>query len=354
MPAAPATMTAFEQLSYGQDVHSTIRLNTAAPVPTPKPGQVVVAVKRAAMNPGDYHLSNGTIDMMMKVPFPFTVGRDWAGVVHDVPAGVVTDLKAGDRVFGSFDPEVDKQVGGFAEYAVTDAATIGRIPANVSFDDACAAVCGATTSYNVLALDANLKMQCGAAVLILGGSSACGMAAIQIAKIHGCARIVTTSSAAELCTRLGATEVIDRSRHAWHEVLAGQDFDVIYDCIGGIEAWERAPKVLKKKGGRYCTICGDLPGVGHEHPRLGFGFILGVAGAMANRAFWALAGYPKWVMHMPAKIDRKPWIAAHLGNGQLVAVIDSSYEMTMDGLAAMYAKQKSGTCHGKLVLKVSE
>merc|ERR1719203_2033001 len=89
----------------------------------------------------------------------------------------------------------------------------------------------------------------GGKLLILGGSSGCGVYGIQIAKLRGASTITVTSSQEAFCKSLGADAVInykDESAPVWHEQLKGQGYDVIFDCVGGKESWSNAHRVLKK------------------------------------------------------------------------------------------------------------
>ena len=97
---------------------------------------------------------------------------------------------------------------------------------------------------------------------MLGGSSGTGLFAIQLAKSVG-AHVACTASAnktpdgtskLDLVKSMGADVVIDYKSQQWSTELAGQDYDIIYDCVGDNEDWLNAPKVLKE-GGLFVSIC---------------------------------------------------------------------------------------------------
>ena len=92
----------------------------------------------------------------------------------------------------------------------------------------------------------------------LGGVS--GSFGVQLAKALG-ATVVATSGARNMdrVARLGADEVLDYRSTNWGVTLAGRDFDVVYDCIGGYRHWLDGLRVLRA-GGHYVTIVGDVPG----------------------------------------------------------------------------------------------
>lgn len=89
-----------------------------------------------------------------------------------------------------------------------------------------------------------------------------GSFGVQLAKALG-AKVTATCSPRnfELVRGLGADEVVDYRTTDWGTELAGRNFDVVYDCIGGRAHWVGATKVLKP-GGQFVTIVGDEPSLG--------------------------------------------------------------------------------------------
>lgn len=95
--------------------------------PSPNKGEVMVEVHAAGLNPVDYKTAtNGNPNWT----YPHILGLDVAGTIYEVGEGV-TEWKKGDRVVyhGDFNKK-----GGYAEYGVTTAHTISRIPDSVSFE----------------------------------------------------------------------------------------------------------------------------------------------------------------------------------------------------------------------------
>src|SRR5262245_62337736 len=86
------------------------------PVPKPGPGQVLVKVNAAALNPIDLYLRSGMVSMPMS--FPYVIGSDFAGTVEQAGSGA-TRFRAGDRVWGSNQGLLGRQ-GITAEYAAID------------------------------------------------------------------------------------------------------------------------------------------------------------------------------------------------------------------------------------------
>ena len=98
--------------------------------PKPGPGEVLVRVHAAGVNPYDTYMRAGTY--AVKPPLPYTPGSDAAGVVESVGDGV-TKVKPGDRVYTA-----KTQTGAYAEYALTLESQVYRLPNNISFSQGAA------------------------------------------------------------------------------------------------------------------------------------------------------------------------------------------------------------------------
>jgi NADPH2:quinone reductase len=212
-----------------------------APVPVPGPGQLRVAVHAAALNFLDALMVQGRYQV--RPTLPFVPGAEFAGVVDAVGAGV-TRFRAGDRVacFG---------LGGYAEYALADAASAVPVPASMPFDDAAALFLAHGTALR--ALDTSARTQAGETVLVLGAAGGVGAAAIEVAKAMGATVIAAASSAPklELCRVLGADHLVDYSHEKLRErcevLTGGRGVDVAYDPVGG-EFTEQAVRALGWRG----------------------------------------------------------------------------------------------------------
>jgi NADPH:quinone reductase-like Zn-dependent oxidoreductase len=158
----------------GPDVLEIVEL----PDPHPAAGQVRVRVRAAGINPIDWKVRSGA----MGGDLPQTTGREVAGVVDEVGEGV-TDVKAGDEVFGFADGG-----GGAAELALSS--EYAPIPPSLDFAQAAALPVAVETA--VRTLDA-LGVGSGTTVLINGAAGGVGSAAVQIARSRG-ARVIGTAS----------------------------------------------------------------------------------------------------------------------------------------------------------------
>lgn len=111
--------------------------------PSPKKEEVMVEVHAAGLNPVDYKTAtNGNPNWK----YPHILGLDVAGKISEVGEGV-TEWKKGDRVvyYGDFNKK-----GGYAEYGVTTANTVSRIPDSVTFEEVAALPTAGYTAYQAL------------------------------------------------------------------------------------------------------------------------------------------------------------------------------------------------------------
>ncbi len=216
------------------------------PIPEVGAGEVRIAVHYAGMSFATSLVTEGRYQR--KPPLPFSPGTEVAGVIDKVAPGVAR-VKPGDRVVASMD------WGGHAEYAVTDASTVYRIPDEMPFDIAPQVPTSYGTSYTALAQRARLLP--GETVLVHGSAGAVGLAAVEFAKALG-ASVVATASTPEklaLARAHGADHgVILPSGTALDELraLLPEGADVIYDPIGG-DAFDMSLRCVAN-GGRILVI----------------------------------------------------------------------------------------------------
>jgi len=220
---------------------------TDVPRPVPGPGELLVRVHAAGLNPVDYKTRAGGLKIIRRYPLPIVMGNDLAGVVEDVAPGA-TRFAKGDRVFARVAKET---LGAFAEYAVVHEDHAARMPASLDFPAAAAVPLAALTALQ--ALRDELHLGAGQRIFIPGGAGGVGTFAIQLAKHLG-AHVATTASprGEALVTRLGADVVVDYTRARFEETLSG--YDCAFDLMGG-DTLARLWRVLKP-GGRVVSIAG--------------------------------------------------------------------------------------------------
>ncbi|TFE00200.1 zinc-binding dehydrogenase [Jeotgalibacillus sp. R-1-5s-1] len=206
---------------------------------TPKPGtdEILVRVKAAGLNPVDYKTGqNGSPAWS----YPHILGLDAAGIVEETGSDV-TDLQKGDRVVFLADMA---RKGAYAEYIVTKAHTVSKLPDAVSFEEAAALPVAAYTAYQALFF--KLHIQKDKSILIHAGAGGVGGFAIQLAKYAGL-KVITTASSAnhEYVKSLGADLAIDYNEDDFVEKTKrftdGLGVDYVLDTVGR----DNATKSLK-------------------------------------------------------------------------------------------------------------
>jgi NADPH:quinone reductase-like Zn-dependent oxidoreductase len=205
------------------------------PRPEPGPGQLLIAVHAAGVNPADWKRRTGGMRAPGGPPehFPMLFGREASGVVRAAGDGVA-GFTAGDAVFGNTDD------GGFSEFALLATAVTAHKPAALSFTDAATLPVAAATAYDGVR---QLNLPPGGTLLINGVGGGVGVAAAQIARHQGLTVVGTASAAKkDFVTGLGVTHVeygpgvADRIRAA-----APQGIDAIFDQVGGPALDDVAP-----------------------------------------------------------------------------------------------------------------
>jgi len=192
-------------------------------VPVPGPGELLVRVRSAGVNPGDWRLREGAYGVLG----PAVLGREVAGVVERV-GPEVAGFAVGDEVFGG----CPGMVGGWAEYALVQAPFAANRPPSVSPHDAAVLPVAAGTAFDALT---NLGLPRGATLLVNGAGGGVGVATVQLASAAGLVVIGTASPAKHaLISSFGGTPVaygdgvLDRIRAA-----AGGRIDAVFDLVGG-------------------------------------------------------------------------------------------------------------------------
>jgi NADPH:quinone reductase-like Zn-dependent oxidoreductase len=232
------------------------------PAPEPKAGEVLIKVEAASLNRADLGLRKGTYRIAADA-LPVIPGREFAGTVAKLGAGV-NEYAVGQWVVGY------PSLGGYAEFAVAKTSEIRPIPDGVTFAQAAALPTTFLTAWFGLLTDGDLKA--GEWLLIQGGSSGVGIAAIQIAKHLG-AKVIATSGSEVKCRRLrslGTDVTIDVSENDFVaetlRVTDNRGVDVVFEMIGG-EVYQKSLKVLAP-GGRLVSIGGAFGPVPDPPPPL--------------------------------------------------------------------------------------
>jgi len=237
-----ATMKAVRIHEYGGP--EVLRYEDA-PRPEPGPGEVLIRVHAASVNPVDWKVRAGYAKNMLKYKMPFIPGWDVSGVVETVGSGV-SRLKVGDEVYSR--PDISRD-GTYAEYVVVKESEIALKPKSIDHVHASSIPLAALTAWQ--ALFDGAKLSAGQTVLIHGAAGGVGTFAVQFAKMKG-ARVIATASKRnhDFLRSLGADELIDYNTTKFEDVV--HDVDVVLDTITG-ETADRSYGVIKK-GGVYVSI----------------------------------------------------------------------------------------------------
>jgi NADPH:quinone reductase-like Zn-dependent oxidoreductase len=204
------------------------------PRPVPGPGEVLVQVKAAGINPGEAKIRDGLLHSMWPATFPSGEGSDLAGIVAETSPGV-TAISAGDEVLGWTDNRASQ-----AEYVVVDAEHLTPKPTAVPWDVAGALfVAGATAFAAVRAVG----LAPGDTVVVSSAAGGVGSIAVQLAR------------------RAGAT-VIGLASRANHEWLTGhQVIPVVYGDGVADRIRQAVPKVtafIDTYGADYVELALEL------------------------------------------------------------------------------------------------
>jgi NADPH:quinone reductase-like Zn-dependent oxidoreductase len=228
------------------------------PTPQPGPGQLLVEVRAAGVDPADWKVRSGLRTATVPVTFPAILGREVAGTVVAAGEGV-SGFTPGDAVFGAAQ-------GGYAEFTLVDAESAAHKPDGVSFADASTLPVAAGTAY-----DAMDQMSVGAdtTLVVIGAGGGVGTAALQIAQGRA-ARVlgIASKSKADVVRGLGATW-LDRG------TVPSERVDAILDLVGGDTL--RSVASTLAPGGRLISVADPstasaLGGAGVTRRRTGEAF----------------------------------------------------------------------------------
>ncbi len=201
------------------------------PTPEVKPGEVLVRVHAAAVNPIDLYIRSGAVSMPL--PNPYIPGCDLAGTVAATGPDV-TRFQVGERVWGSNQGLLGRQ-GTFAEYASVGQDYLYPTPEHLSDKEAAAMALVGITAH--LGLFGRAALQSEEIVYVHGGTGGVGSMVVQMAKAIG-ARVITTAGSTKkvaLARDLGADLVLnyhsDDIPTAVREFTKGRGVDVWYETL---------------------------------------------------------------------------------------------------------------------------
>jgi alcohol dehydrogenase len=336
-------MRALQLTGYGGNANLRV---ADIPRPAPQTGEVLIRVHYAGLNPVDYKTRDGQLRAIIHYSLPQTMGNEVAGEIVAVGPGV-TGWNEGDAVFARLSKE---RMGGFAEYAIADAALVARKPPSLAMDIAAGVPLVALTAWQCLFEYGQINN--GSKVLIHAGAGAVGRAALQMARNAGAVVATTVSERGHVVAKdLGARQIIDYQKQCFEDELSDQDF--VLDAVGG-GTLLRSFKVLRR-GGKLCSISAV--------PELRTAGDLGKSGpaTVAYATLFALMSLPLTMRGLFSGVDYRfvfmrpdgeqlRQIADAIEAGRLHFDVARTY--TLDEYAAAFDDLEKQKTSGKLVMKI--
>jgi len=223
---------------------------TDLPTPSLKPNEALVEIKAAGVNFIDIYFREGRYSAQL----PFVDGQEAAGVVVDT-GSEVTNLQPGDRV------AYTSTLGSYAQYAAVSASRLVKIPDELDFEQAAAAMLQGMTAHYLLHSTYPLKK--GETALVHAAAGGVGLLLVQMAKTIG-ARVIGTAGTqekAQLARDAGADECIVYTESDFEtetrRLTDGKGVEVVYDGVGKA-TFDKDLNVLRPRG--YLVLFGGSSG----------------------------------------------------------------------------------------------
>ncbi|CAF1639449.1 unnamed protein product, partial [Didymodactylos carnosus] len=149
--------------------------------------------------------------------------------------------------------------------------------------------------------------------------------------------------------------VIDYNQKDFGEEFKGENYDVVYDCVGGGQQWISAQQILKRHG-HFITLAGDDTTSGFTMK-----YLVNLGSSLINRKFWSVFGsaHHNYIFHF-LRIsfeDLDDIRTNYIETRKLKPLIDTVFDWRKQGAEALYLayeKSKSGKAQGKLILKIAD
>ena len=228
-------------------------------VPRPQPAEdhILIKVKAIGVNPVDAYVRSGGFGPQ---PFPYIPGMDFAGTVEQIGGKALTDVKKGDRVYGS---TIYSTNDAYAEYVAVKDSFVLPLSDALSYSQGAAIPVPYFTAYRALFHTAHAVP--GETVFIHGASGGVGVAAAQLARGAGLRVIGTagTSSGAELVKKAGAEQVFNHREEGYIDkvkaALGEGGADIVIENVANKNL--KTAVDLAGNGGRVAVIggLGEVP-----------------------------------------------------------------------------------------------
>ena len=220
------------------------------PVPSPKANEALVQIHAAGINFIDVYIREGRYP----TPLPFISGQEAAGVVTEVGSEVTT-IQPGDRV------AYTSVLGSYAEYAAVPADRLVKIPDELDFEQAAAAMLQGMTAHYLV--NSSYPLKKGETALVHAAAGGVGLLLVQMAKKIG-ARVIATAGThekAQLARDAGADECIVYTESDFEtetrRLTEDAGVHVVYDGVGKA-TFDKDLNVLRPRG--YLVLFGGASG----------------------------------------------------------------------------------------------
>jgi len=315
-----------------------LKLSTDASVPTVKPGEVLIEVACASINPVDYKIVEIPYIGKYLTTRPAAPASDFAGTVFISGGGSSHGFSHGDRVCGTL-ARPGLQYGTLSQFVSVPTALVSRLPDNVSFEQGSTLGIAGITAYQTLAP----FVKAGDKVLINGGSGGVGSFTVQIAKILGCHVTASCSGkSADFVKSLGADEIIDYTKGNLTQQIRQKQitFDHVVDNVGNSNDLHAACDYCLKPGGIDVQVGGSLT-------------LWGILATLRSALLPVVLGgfKSKWKFLGANIADSKKDVAQLIewtAEGRLKPQIEQ--EFSYEEAPKAYAKLKEGHPRGKIII----
>ena len=309
------------------------------PTPIPKPHEILVRVRASALNRADLHQREGNYPAPPGAPADIP-GLEFAGEVAGVGAYVKEEWREGDRIFGIVPG------GGNAEFLVTDAQAVARVPAGLSWTDAAAVPEAFITAHDAMIVQAQLRAN--EHVLIHAIGSGVGLAALQLARAWKAPPFGTARSAEKIARAkaLGLEDgavVSDNPESILPDVdrwTSGKGIDVTLDLLGGAYTGVS----LRASAPHARIMC--LATVAGRSATLPLGALLGKRATIRGTVLRARPLEEKRAVTAAFARDVVPLLAS----GQVRPIVDKVFELSE--IRDAHARLASNQTFGKLVVSL--
>ncbi len=319
-------MTKMRVARYDRYGAPEVLYESMIPVPTPKPGNVLVRVHAASVNGIDLIVRSGTLRLFTGRKFPRGTGDDFVGEIAALTENAGR-FDVGDRVWGVMSPN---ELGSMADFLSIPPEQLALSPKSLDPVQAAALpVVGATA---IIALCEIAKLTRGERLLIRGASGGVGSVAVQLGRELGAdITALASSSSLDFVRQLGANRAFDYVTTQPEDLGS---FEVILDTVGSQTSVYRG--LLTPKG-RMIAICPDP-----KRPLFSFLYIF-LSAAFGTRRVRFFSAKPK--------MKEMTKLTSYVESGAIRPIVDTVYSLS--DIAAAHRALEQGGRRGRQVIRLA-